>query len=135
MRAIPTPRLRREFTENVLTSLGIPRQPSLLYRSFEHIASIVAVLFVLGMGGTVWALLALASGEQEASRNHSFQGVGDAAWQWCETHLVGFGNWLLDISPRVPGGGTKIVVMILLMVTAIAILDWLIRRKGPAGEV
>lgn len=136
LRSIPGPRLPQEFTDTVLSGLGIPPRVPFLYRAFEHVASIVAVFVVVAMGGTIWALLSLAAGESDGGQPPPAHRVIDAVEKWFANFTAPVGNWLQSLSLHMPGGlASKVVVMLLLMVTVVAVIDWLIQRKGTASGV
>jgi anti-sigma factor RsiW len=136
MRNLPGPRLPQEFTESVMASLGIPPRVPLIFRLFEHIASVVAVFVVIAMGGTIWALVAIADGN--AVENHPLpaHGVVDAVEGWFRDLTAPAVNWLQQVSLQLPGGlSSTIVVTVLLMATLVAVIDWLIQRNGTASGV
>jgi len=133
MRALPSPRLRREFTQVVLSNLGIPRRPSFLDRCFEHFASIVAAFLVLVMGGSVGLMLTIADNAQGGTPGLTRVTAADKAWRWFEMRFGELEDLLADQLSRAPGGmAAKIAVMILLMVTAVSVVDWIIRQKESA---
>jgi len=135
-RSMPVPVLRREFTRDLLTRLGIQPRTPLLFRLLEHAASVVAVLLVVWMGATVWALIALAGGDHGVNQEFPGQGVVNAAGKWLERGYVEFGDWLSRIVPNVFGGqAAKIAVMLLLVIPLVALVDWLVGRNGTAGEL
>ncbi len=135
-RTIPVPVPRREFTQDLFSRLGIQPHTPLLFRIFEHVASVIAVLLVVMMGATVWALIALAGGDFGVHQEFPGQKVVNVAGKWLESGYVEFGDWLSRIIPNVFGGqAAKIAVMLLLMVPLVAVVDWLVGRKGTAGEL
>jgi anti-sigma factor RsiW len=136
VRTMPVPALRREFTRDLISRLGIPPHTPLLFRIFEHAASVVAVILVVMMGATVWALVALADGESGVNQDFPGQRVVNVAGRWLERGYVDFGDWLSRIIPNVfASQAAKVAVMLLLMVPLVAFVDWLIGRKGTAGEL
>ena len=135
-RTIPVPVLRREFTQDLCSRLGIQPHTPLLFRILEHAASVVAVILVVMMGATVWALIALAGGGYGVNQEFPGQRVVNVAGKWLESGYVEISDWLSRIIPNVFGGqAAKIAVMLLLMVPLVALVDWLVRRKGTAGEL
>jgi hypothetical protein len=136
VRAMPLPVLRREFPQDLLSRLGIRPPTPFLFRIVEHAASVVAVFLVVLMGVTIGALLSLSNGGEGANQELPGQKVLSPAVKWMETAYGEFGDWLSRIVPLVFGSQTaKIVVMLLLMVPLVALVDWLVGRKGAEGEL
>ncbi len=134
-RTMPVPVLRREFTRDLISRLGIQPHTPMLFRIFEHAASVVAVLLVVMMGATVWALIALSGGEYGVKQEFPGQRVVNVAGKWLESGYLQFGDWLSRIVPEVFGGqAARIAVMLLLMVPLVALADWLAGRKGTSGS-
>jgi|WetSurMetagenome_2_1015567.scaffolds.fasta_scaffold196270_2 hypothetical protein len=135
-RAMPVPVVRREFTQDLLSRLGIRQPPSLLFRIVEHAASVVAVFLVVMMGATIWALMSLSNGGDGVNQEFPGQKVFGATGKWLEAAYGGFGDWLSRIVPNVFGGqAAKIAVMLLLMVPLVALVDWLVGRRSTEGEL
>jgi predicted anti-sigma-YlaC factor YlaD len=133
MRAIPVPAVRNDFTEDLLSRLGIPRRSSLMFRLLGHAASLVAILLVVLMGGSIWALLTFANGGEGVTQEIPGQRLVDDGGKWLTGVYVEFGNWLSRVTGTLPWGqGAKIVVILLFMVTLISVGERRADRKRSA---
>jgi anti-sigma factor RsiW len=135
-RAMPVPVLRREFAQDLLSRLGIRPPTPFLSRMVEHAASVIAVFLVVFMGATIGALVSLSNEGEGVNQEFPGQKVVSVAVIWMERAYSEFGDWLSRIVPLVFGSQTaKIAVMLLLMVPLVALVDWLVGRKGTEGEI
>jgi predicted anti-sigma-YlaC factor YlaD len=135
LRAMSVDSLPGDFANRVLVRLGIqPRAPS-LFKVFGHFASLVTVVLVAALGGTVWAVLALPA--SDGSENQVLGRVQplDAAGKWMETSWGEFTQWMqraLLLLPQTQAA--KIFLMIILTAFVVAVVDRVVQRRGAAGR-
>ena len=135
MRFVPVRSLPRDFTAGVLSRLGIQPRTPFLFRVLEHFASLVAVILVAAMGGSVWALLSLQLGHDAGSQSMSqFQPL-EVVGVWMETSWDEFAGWMQHALLLLPQGqASKIFLMIILTAFVVAVIDWIVQRRGAAGR-
>jgi anti-sigma factor RsiW len=136
MRTAPNVSPGREFTQRVLSRLGIQPKVPWHFRMLEHAASIVGVLLVAGMAAAVWIVLAQTGEVGKMQQELPGQILLDDAGRWMENAYAVCSGWLTRIVRTALGSQAgKITVMIVLMVPLVVFVDWRVRRKGAAGRM
>ncbi len=136
MRTAPVLAPGPEFTQRVLSRLGIQPPVPWLFRILEHAASIVGVLLVVGMAAVVWILLARTGEVGNMQQELPGQVLLDGAGRWLEHGYAVSSGWLTRIIHMAFGSQAgKITVMVLLMVPLVGFVDWMVRRKGATGRM
>jgi len=131
VRTMSVDSLPEDFTDRVLSRLGIQPRTPFLFRVLEHFSSLVVAVLVAAMGGTLWAVLALpasdGSGNQVLSR---FQPL-DAAGKWMETLWGEFTRWMQHALLLLPQTqAAKIFMMIILTAGVVGVIDRVVQRRG-----
>jgi hypothetical protein len=120
------------LTDDVLKRIGARPRMSLGYFLLEHTASVLAAIVVAMMAAAVWALLAFSG--TAAPEAGTFPGESEIAQaeSWMEKTYAGLSDWLSRVMVNMfAGHAVKIAMMLLIMVTLVAFVDWLVGRKRP----
>jgi hypothetical protein len=135
MRNMPVRSLSQEFTNRVLARLGIQQRTPFLFRVLEHFASLVAVFFVAALGGTVWAVLALSSGQGSGGQSVDYLQPLEAAGTWLTASWSEFAQWMHNALLQLPEAqAVEIFLMIILTAFVVAVIDRVVQRRGMTGR-
>jgi anti-sigma factor RsiW len=134
LRRLPLHRTRPRFTQEVLSQLHIVPRAPLAFRILEHAGSVFGVVLVLSILLVVY-LSATSAGRGGGGMR---EGVSGRVLQTMDTALdqglAVFSGWLTHAAPQVfSHGAIGISLMLLLMVPAIALVDWIWGRKRMIG--
>jgi len=134
LRRLPLHRTRSRFTQDVLAQLQIVPRAPLAFRILEHAGSVFGVVLVLSILLLVYVSATSpgrgSEGVQEGTSGRVLQTMDSALDQG----MAVFSGWLMHAAPQVFGhGAIGISLMLLLLVPAIALVDWLWGRKRVMG--